>query len=364
MAEYKIIDEFGHEEKPIGNPWSPEVIFLFTIFTGPLFGGIMGVMNYDRLRIKGNKKKVAIVLIFASIVLTFLPILGFETWGMRLTKDISDILRDGTKYVLALYLLGTQRKAFQYHIERGGDKAGIKTPILLGAGFVLVVILAGSAFLISGPELRNGNITKSLDNAASGEIGKYNTTVYAGSSPAIDGTADDRDAWYEGEQNRIEVKGKKYTVTTKHDFENLYILMEWNGAPEWDDMMAIYFEQDNGTPDFNLSNGRVDNYYQGHYKYGPESISDAHHYESGYTVMEEHNGLLRAGYRNGTWTLEWQVPLRSGDAYDIYVDKYPMQLGFSIINNRGGAYGIWPPGADLYKAGTWGNMMISGIKKQ
>ncbi len=365
MAEYKIIDELGPKEKPGKYPWRPEVIFLLTIFTGPFLGGIMGIMNYDRLNIKGNKKRIAIALIITSVILAFLPLLGFETWGMRLTKDISDLFRNGMNYVLALYLLGTQRTAFQYHIEMGGGRAGIKTPILLGIGFILVVIIISGTLLASSPGFQSGNIAKfsGNQNQISGKIEKYNITVYAGTTPNIDGTIKDGDAWYEGEQTSIEARGKNYTIITKHDSENLYILMEWNGTPEWEDMMALYFEQDEGAPDLNLSNGRVDNYYQGHYKYGPESMSDAH-YGSGYTVAEQHNGLLKAGYNAGTWVLEWQVPLRSGDTYDIYVDKYPAQLGFSIINWRDGAKGIWPPKADPYKALTWGNMVIVDTNKQ
>ncbi len=191
---------------------------------------------------------------------------------------------------------------------------------------------------------------------------KYNMTVYAGSPPQIDGTVDAKDAWYEGEKIHVLARGKYYNITTKHDFENIYILMEWEGAPEWEDMMALYFEQDGDTQDFTLTTGRVDNYYQGHYKYGPDSFRDAH-YDSGYIVDGAQNGNLKSGYENGSWRLEWQIPMKSGDDFDIYIEKYPTQVGFSILNNRNGARGIWPPAADMYDPETWGNMLIVDSKK-
>ncbi|VVB97427.1 Yip1 domain protein [uncultured archaeon] len=190
----------------------------------------------------------------------------------------------------------------------------------------------------------------------------YNTTVYAGSTPQIDGIVDTRDAWYEGEKIYTIARGKNYNITTKHDFENIYILMEWEGPPEWEDMMALYFEQDGSTQDFTLTSGLADNYYQGHYKYGPDSFRDAH-YDSGYTVSEVQNGNLKSSYTDGSWKLEWQIPMKSGDEFDIYIDTYPTQVGFSILNDRNGASGIWPPSADMYDPKTWGSMTIVDGKK-
>ncbi|MFA4936614.1 MAG: YIP1 family protein, partial [Candidatus Methanoperedens sp.] len=179
---------------------------------------------------------------------------------------------------------------------------------------------------------------------------RYNITVFAGSTPIIDGSKDDEDKWYEGEPIRAEARGKSYTITTKHDFESIYILMQWNSSPEWRDDMHIYFEQDEEEPDHNWFNGRVDSYYQG---YGQNSLLDAH--GPGYVVSEEQNGNLKGGYKDGLWTLEWKIPLQSGDDYDIYIDKYPAQVGFSIINwGDGVARGIWPPNADPYQLETWG----------
>jgi len=186
-----------------------------------------------------------------------------------------------------------------------------------------------------------------------------------GGTPDIDGITGASDSWHEGNQMNVESRGKYYTIITKHDYENIYILMEWDGTPEWVDKMAIYFEQDNGGPDQNIDNGLVDCYYQGSSSYGPSSSCDAHYDQNEwskfgprYLVTENFDGKVEGKYNDGRWKLEWQIPLNSGDSYDISVDEYPTELGFSIVNWEGGAKGIWPPAADPYLPETWGKMTI------
>ena len=193
----------------------------------------------------------------------------------------------------------------------------------------------------------------------------YNTKVYFGGTPDIDGITGASDSWHEGNQMNVEARGKYYTIITKHDYENIYILMEWDGTPEWNDKMAIYFEQDNGGPDQNIDNGLVDCYYQGSSSYGPSSSYDAHYDQNeesefgpGYLVTETFDGKVDGKYSDGRWKLEWQIPLNSGDPNDISVTEYPTELGFSIINWESGAKGIWPPDADPYLPQTWGTMTI------
>lgn len=194
------------------------------------------------------------------------------------------------------------------------------------------------------------------------DIIKYSTTVYSGSAPLIDGITDEKDNWDEGEKTYVSAGGKDYTFTTKHNFENIYILIEWEGTPEWNDRISLYFEQDGRVQDFNLGTGVADNYYQGVSSYGPESFRDAH-FEDGYTVSETQNGNLKSGYADGIWKLEWQIPMSSGDQYDIDIKNYPTQVGFTIANDTGMIRGIWPPDADIYEPRTWGNMTIVDKKK-
>jgi len=196
---------------------------------------------------------------------------------------------------------------------------------------------------------------------------KYRITAYAGSPPQIDGIIDYEDRWSEGEETIIESGGQYYAVTTKHDFEHIYVLLEWGAPIEEINNIAISFEQDDGKPDFNLSNGRVDSYYQGYYKDGKFVISDTHYdsdYTYKYTDKEHQDGSLKGSYKNGKWTLEWKLPMNSGDKYDIYVNKYPAELGFSIIDTVITPGGIFPPDATDYDPRTWGTMTIVDKKRQ
>ncbi|MFA4936612.1 MAG: YIP1 family protein, partial [Candidatus Methanoperedens sp.] len=221
--------------------------------------------------------------------------------------------------------------------------------------FAVIIAVFVSGIYLYGTNTHSGSTSEPY-NIKNYE--KYNTTVYASSAPQIDGIVDEKDRWYEGESFHIEGK-KYYTITTKHDFENIYILVQWYAPPEWKDDIAIYFEQDGSSPDFNLKNGRTDHYYQGHFKYGPNSFRDAH-YDSGYTVSETQNGNLKGSYKDGVWNLEWQIPLSSGDVHDIYITNYPTQIGFTIINRMG--WDSWPPNSLPEKPETWGDMTIVAEK--
>lgn len=186
---------------------------------------------------------------------------------------------------------------------------------------------------------------------------KYSTTVYTGSAPQIDGITDKTDKWDEGEKIYVSSKGENYTFTTKHNFEYIYILVELEGTPGWNDRIILYFEQDGRVQDFNLSTGVTDNYYG---QNAPESFNDAH-FEDGYTVSETQNGKMKSGYADGIWKLEWQIPMSSGDKYDIKIDNYPTQVGFTIVKDRG--WIRWPPDSDDHEPMTWGNMTIVDKKK-
>lgn len=207
------------------------------------------------------------------------------------------------------------------------------------------------------------SVTSTYEKHSTPTPGKYRIRAYAGSPPQIDGIVDDDDKWHEGERFIAEEKERDYYITIKHDFENIYILMEWEGPFEENGNIVIHFEQDTNIQDFNLSNGRVDSYYQGFYRDGNFSIHDTH-YDSGiYTDKERQDGYLKGGYKNGRWTLEWRIPMNSGDKYDIYINNYPTEVGFSITNTLIVPVGnvsvsIFPPGADDYDPLTWANMVI------
>lgn len=194
---------------------------------------------------------------------------------------------------------------------------------------------------------------------------KYDITVFAGSTPIIDGIKDGKDAWYEGESIRKAYGVDDLTITVKHDFENIYILMELDGQPGSFNQIAMYFEQDKNFPDHNLTSGLVDNYYLAFFAF-ENSLSDRHYqFGSGYGSNEPQNATSKGVYKDGISIMEWQIPMKSGDVHDIYVNEFPTQVGFSIIdwkNWREGPRGIWPPNALPSKPETWGTMTIVGEK--
>ncbi len=135
----------GLDQKSRKDPWNPLAVLGFTVFAGPIFGGAMGLMNYDRLNIKGTRKMIALLLIAASVAFPFFPLLGFEKFGVGLTMDMSKGIASGSKFILAYYLYITQKDYFNHHILIGGHKASIKGPILVAVVFVVVfLILAGA----------------------------------------------------------------------------------------------------------------------------------------------------------------------------------------------------------------------------
>ncbi|MFA4936600.1 MAG: Yip1 family protein, partial [Candidatus Methanoperedens sp.] len=115
---------------------------------------------------------------------------------------------------------------------------------------------------------------------------KYRITAYAGSPPQIDGAVTEEDKWYEGEQFIGKDMKRTYYVTIKHDFEYIYILMEWENPLKQRGNVEVLFEQDADKQDFNLNNGRVDMYIQGDYRDENLSSSDLHHAGSRYAYDE------------------------------------------------------------------------------
>lgn len=286
--------------------------------------------------------------LLASVIYIFY----IEIVGLSITSEISR-LRAFAAFVIQMFLYSA-------------------IAMILIFGFVLVYAFAADTQYNYSPDPYGvGNTYDSANPYKPGidpylpEPVSYSTKVYFGGTPDIDGITGASDSWHEGNQMNVEARGKYYTIITKHDYENIYILMEWDGTPEWNDGMAIYFEQDNGGPDQNIDNGLVDCYYQGSSSYGPSSLNNAHYDQNelskfgpGYIVSGKFDGKVEGKYNDGRWKLEWQIPLNSGDPYDISVDEYPTELGFSIVNWEGGAKGIWPPDADPYLPETWGTMTI------
>ena len=186
----------------------------------------------------------------------------------------------------------------------------------------------------------------------------YNLTAPYQTPPIIDGYYTPEDGWDEAQPVEFTSWGAQNTMAAKHDSRNLYILLKWEGGPQWENSMDIRLEQDGTTHDHDLSTGRDDNKYNGAEVYGPSNLADAH-YAGG--AAEEHNGMVAGNYSDGMWVQEWVIPLDYDDPGDIYVTQMPVTLGFAVIDwGPGVATGVWPPGADPYEPGTWGDLEILG----
>lgn len=192
---------------------------------------------------------------------------------------------------------------------------------------------------------------------------RYNLIAFLGSAPVIDGKVNDNDAWTEGAKTEVNAKGKYYSITTKHDRENLYILIQWQGTPQRNEIISLFFEQDSGRPDSNFNTGRVDAYFQINTDDPPPLVDG--HYESGFISDQHQDGSLKVDYyaNKSEWIQEWKIPLNSGDKDDIFVDKYPAHIGFSIINEREGEGGILPSTSYKNSPWTWANLEIVDVRK-
>lgn len=174
--------------------------------------------------------------------------------------------------------------------------------------------------------------------------------------PIVDGFHTPGDGWDKVQPVEFTSRGVPYTIAAKHDSQNLYILLKWEGSPQWQNSMDIRLEQDGTAHDHDLSTGRDDYKYNGAEVYGPSNLGDAH-FDGG--VAEEHNGMVAGNYSNGMWVQEWVIPLNYDDPGDIYVTQMPTTLGFALIDwGPGIATGVWPPGAWPYEPETWGDLEL------
>lgn len=173
--------------------------------------------------------------------------------------------------------------------------------------------------------------------------------------PILDGYYTPDDKWDEAKPIKFISGGAWHTIAAKHDGLMLYILVMWEGEPEWTDSISLYFEQDGDSHDHDRYTGLIDEKYNGATKYGPSNFADAHNDEG---VTESENGIVRGNYDNGLWVQEWVVPLKSGDHGDIRVDKFPTTLGFAI-DSRKFSGPQWPSGnAHRLEPQYWGDLKI------
>ncbi|MCG7848872.1 MAG: YIP1 family protein [ANME-2 cluster archaeon] len=191
----------------------------------------------------------------------------------------------------------------------------------------------------------------------------YIPVVY-GSAPVIDGRYSfNEDTWYETEYinfERYKIPGDPnseviyYSMAAKHDRENLYILIRWDGDPTWQSSLDLRFEQDGDFHDQDLGTGVID--YKMNSIKDPSSLVDSHYMGED---SEAQNGTVKGDYTRGEWAVEWVIPLQGTDPGDINIENFPTTLGFIVIDWGSGVDTVlWPPGADPYEPETWGNLEL------
>jgi len=269
-------------------------------------------------------------------------------------------------YMLYLAIKGI---AVTTYISKARASAALTVPLVISAAIIFFLIPglissydSGEKSIPNHPNTNSNDISKPIIEPfkpqmdAKSEPIIHNIYVFAGSTPAIDGIKDDKDAWYEGEPVRTAIGDSYLTITTKHDFNNIYILMELNGQPTEMDQTMIHLAQDESTPGpdtnsrDNLSTARFENYYM--------KFSNVDYMYNKFDYISEN---IKGRYKNGIYTIEYQIPMKSGNASRIYIDKFPAQVHFSVTNLKNNE-NIWPPDANPNKPGTWGNMTILGEK--
>lgn len=173
--------------------------------------------------------------------------------------------------------------------------------------------------------------------------------------PIVDGYYTPEDRWDEAQPVNFTSGDTQCTIAAKHDGIMLYILLMWEGEPEWTESIRISFEQDGNSHDHDRYFGLVDEKYNGSSVYRPSGFYDAHNDEG---VMESEEGSVRGNYDSGMWVQEWVVPLNSGDPGDIYVNEFPTTLGFAVQSwEFSGPH--WPSfNVRRYDLRYWGDLEI------
>ncbi|MCZ7385781.1 MAG: Yip1 family protein [Candidatus Methanoperedens sp.] len=340
-------------------------LVVYYIILAILFFIFVGLIQLAIIIVKG---KGGLNQTFKVLCYSFSPI-NFA-WPFYLAMTASFYLNNGASLIQILFMLGLFASLLYifYLAVKGiavtSDVSGVRAsaaltmPLLINA-VIIFVLLPGLVFPYysgekSTPSSLNSYSKPEMD--AKSEPIIHNIYVFAGSTPAIDGIKDDKDAWYQGEAVRTAIGASYLTITTKHDFNNIYILMELNGQPAVIDQTMIHLAQDESTPGpdtisrDNSSTARFDNYYM--------RFSNVDYSYNKFDYISEN---ITGRYKNGIYTLEWQIPMKSGNASRIYIDKFPAQVHFSVTNLKNNN-GIWPSYADPNKPETWGNMTILGEK--
>ncbi|MFD1426962.1 hypothetical protein JOD24_000426 [Kroppenstedtia sanguinis] len=121
--------------------WSPLAVGLFCFFFSFLAGGLMNAISYGRAGDPEKKKKRLQILIPAFIIFCVLVILAPNDLNM-----LFNMFNIATMF----YFIYDQKKLFEEHTQRGGEKAGVGIPLLIALPILLILLFfVGIATIIS-----------------------------------------------------------------------------------------------------------------------------------------------------------------------------------------------------------------------
>ena len=114
--------------KPI---WNPLAVGLFCFFFSFLAGGLMNAISYGRAGYPERQKRRLLILIPAFIIFGIVVIVS---------PDSLNILFNLFNVAVAIYFYQDQKKLFEEHIQRGGEKAGVGIPLLIALPITFILL--------------------------------------------------------------------------------------------------------------------------------------------------------------------------------------------------------------------------------
>lgn len=176
----------------------------------------------------------------------------------------------------------------------------------------------------------------------------------AGTEPVVDGFYTQEDGWNDAEQIEYSARGIDYTLAAKHDYRYLYVLRMWKGGTGLEGLTGLYLEQDGGSHDHNLTTGKNCDWI---ISATPYELQHPEILQPGLKFSKD-DGYIAHNKSNDVWVQEWVLPLQRDEANYLYVNQFPVTLGFAFIPPvwEGGA--TWPAGAWMYGPDSWGHLVL------
>jgi len=173
-------------------------------------------------------------------------------------------------------------------------------------------------------------------------------------APLLDGKVYGGDSWNLANELQVNFQGGGIKLMASHDNQNLYFYEECVKLSISVCPLYMYFEDDGSAPDRTLDDVNEDLKYIS-VNGSKDTLIDAT-WKNGWTSGtsgERQDGRIGRIFNNDYQTIEWSIPLHSGENQDINVTG-PEDIGFALGKNGG-----WPT-ADTRPddPSTWGTVFV------